>query len=256
MTKLYELNHNGVYYRFSGGEEVQTETYTWASGVTVETNENYLNCTSSNDLLNTWISDQAVDRLYITIYTYENGEITEATRSMYQMMTATGRITCFRKISIPEEQLEDSKKLIADGMVNLFEIKLSDGTYLHLKNDNSGSWGGYDWTGIPIGFDGYSSSAGDNYSRPSMSIANPDGAFSTFVRDGYLNRAVVTRYLVLYDDYVNNRDVYQKRTWIIWAVKTLNKQFIQLELRNPIDGVNFDVPARMYIPPEFPFVEY
>ena len=61
--------------------------------------------------------------------------------------------------------------------------------------------------------------------------------------------------LVLYDDVINNRPVYQKKTWIIWFIKTVNKQLIQVELRNPMDGVNFNVPARRYMPPEFPFTE-
>ena len=70
-----------------------------------------------------------------------------------------------------------------------------------------------------------------------------------------LTRAVCTRYLVLYDDLINDRPIYQKRMWIIWYPRTLNKQYIQFELRNPMDGVNFDVPARVYMPPEFPFVD-
>lgn len=96
---------------------------------------------------------------------------------------------------------------------------------------------------------------GETYLVKVTRLSPPSTTFSTFVRDGYLTRATVTRYLVLYDDFVNNRNVYQKRTWTIWRVTSLNKQYIGLELRNPMDGVNFNVPARRYLPPEFPFVE-
>lgn len=261
MIQLYELNSNGIYFRFSGGDEVQTETYTWMSGITVEKDgDNRMTFVDTTGELSGslgYIPSNAVSRLYITEYTWNEvtKEIVEATRHLWEMTYTSNDITTFYKLSIPEEQLEDAKKLIADGIVQLFEIKLKNGSYIWLKNDNTASWGGRTWTGIPLSFEGYSSAQNDSYSRPAMNIANPDGSFSTFVRDGFLTRASVTRYLVLYDDFINNRNVYQKRTWIIWRVNSLNKQYIGLELRNPMDGVNFDVPARRYIPPEFPFVE-
>ena len=156
---------------------------------------------------------------------------------------------------IPQSHRENNEKLISDGYVHLFEIKLRNGEYLYFKENNTVKWQGRTWTGLPLAFEGYSSATGETLSRPTLSVVNPDGAWSTFVRDGMLTRAVCTRYLVLYDDLINDRPIYQKRMWIIWYPRTLNKQYIQFELRNPMDGVNFDVPARVYMPPEFPFVD-
>lgn len=256
---LYEFDFNNAFtQRLVEGETIQTDTYTWRGVDTIEENDLYLLVSDSTGSFSNYIANNAISKLFVTRYSYNDvsGEIEELVKNLYSEVSSDSKNTSFRMCSIPEVQLEDAQKLLADGIVQLYEIKLADGTYLHLKADNSVSWNGYEWTGIPILFEGYSSAQGDSYSRPTLSIANPDGAFSTFVRDGFLDRAVVNRYVVLYDDIINNNPVYQKKTWIIWFIKTLNKNMIQVELRNPMDGVNFDVPARMYIPPEFPFVDF
>lgn len=256
---LYEFSYNNApVQRLVEGESVQTDTYTWVGVNAINESEFYLNVSDSTSNFSTWIANRAISKMVVTRYKYntESEESEETTKALYVSVSSDEINTTLRRTSIPEEQLEDAQKLIADGIVQLYEIRLSDGTYLHLKADNSVEWNGYQWTGIPILFEGYSSAQGSSYSRPTLSIANPDGAFSTFVRDGFLDRAVVNRYIVLYDDIVNDRPIYQKKTWVIWFIKTLNKNIIQVELRNPMDGVNFDVPARMYIPPEFPFVDF
>lgn len=155
---------------------------------------------------------------------------------------------------IPQSHRENNEKLISDGYVHLFEIKLRNGEYLYFKENNTVKWQGRTWTGIPMAFEGYSSASGESLSRPTLSIANPEGSFSTFIRDGILLRSVITRYSVLYQDILNDNNIYQKKVWVAWNVPQLSRDMLQLELRNPMDGVNFDVPARMYLPPEFPSV--
>lgn len=256
---LYEFNaDNAATQRLVEGESIQVDTYTWVEVDSINESEFYLNVSDSTYSFSTWMSNQSIERVIVTKYKYndETEEFEETVKKVYSEVSSDSVNVILRQTSIPEEHLEDAQKLVADGIVQLYEIKLSDGTYLHLKADNSVEWNGYQWTGIPVLFEGYSSAQGDSYSRPTLSIANPDGAFSTFIRDGFLDRAIVNRYVVLYDDIIHNRPIYQKKTWIIWFIKTLNKNIIQVELRNPMDGVNFDVPARMYIPPEFPFVDF
>ena len=155
---------------------------------------------------------------------------------------------------IPQSHRENNEKLVSDGYVHLFEIKLRNGEYLYFKENNTVKWQGRTWTGIPMAFEGYSSASGESLSRPTLSIANPEGSFSTFIRDGILLRSVITRYSVLYQDILNDNNIYQKKVWVAWNVPQLTRDMLQLELRNPMDGVNFDVPARMYLPPEFPSV--
>jgi phage-related protein len=155
---------------------------------------------------------------------------------------------------IPQSHRENNEKLISDGYVHLFEIKLRNGEYLYFKENNTVKWQGRTWTGIPMAFEGYASASGESLSRPTLSIANPEGSFSTFIRDGILLRSTITRYSVLYQDILNDNNIYQKKVWVAWNVPQLTRDMLQLELRNPMDGVNFDVPARMYLPPEFPSV--
>lgn len=157
-------------------------------------------------------------------------------------------------MALPESHRQNNEKLVADGYVELFEIVLRNGDTIRLKENNTVQWQDKTWTGVPLSFEGYSSAAGDKLSRPVMTVVNPEGYFSTIVRDGHLLKATVTRYSVLYDDIVNNRNVFHKKVWIAWNIPQLTRDMIQVELRNPMDGVNFDVPARMYIPPEFPSV--
>lgn len=156
--------------------------------------------------------------------------------------------------SLPQSHRENNEKLVADGYVHLYEIKLRNGTFLCFKENNTVKWQGRIWTGIPLSFEGYSTAAGDKLARPTLLIANPDGAFSTFIRDGLILRSEITRYSVLYEDILNDKPVFQKKTWIAWNVPSLTREAMTLELRNPMDGVNFDIPARMYLPPEFPSV--
>lgn len=260
MRYLYEFNYGSNFvYRIVQGDSVQTDTYTWTGVQTIQREGDYLSVVDTTGLFPSYVSSNSLAKVivYCSKYNEDSGQIEEGSKQLYTVANTSDTVCTMRVCDIPEEQLEDAQKLLADGLVQLYEIRLnnSDHSYLHLKNDNSVTWNGYDWTGIPILFEGYSSSQGDSYARPTLTVANPDGAFSTFVRDGYLIRAVVNRYIVMYNDLTHNRPIYQKKTWIIWAVKSLNKNFIQVELRNPMDGVNFEVPARMYIPPEFPFVE-
>ena len=44
--------------------------------------------------------------------------------------------------------------------------------------------------------------------------------------------------------------------WIIWTATSINKNYVEFELRNPMDGNNFYIPARQYLPPEFPSVTF
>lgn len=270
---LYEFDFTSSQaQRLVEGETIQTLTYVWTGVTSIEELDYYINITDNSGNFPTWVMNRAVDKLFVTRYKYntETEEIEETTKNLYSNMNADSSTVSLRKCSVPNEHLEDAQKLVADGIVQLYEIKLINNTYIYIKPDNSVTWNGKDWLGLPILFEGYSSAQGDSYARPTLSVANPDyineqdgnarSSFSSLVLPtkeypyGLLNRAVVNRYLVLYDDLVNNRPIYQKKTWIIWFIKTINKNMIQVELRNPMDGVNFDVPARMYIPPEFPFV--
>lgn len=276
---LYEFDFVGSQVqRLVEGTTLQVLDYTWTGVDSIEELDYYINITDNSGNFPTWIMNRSVDKLFVTRRSYdvENETVIEITKNLYSNVNADSSTVSLRKSSIPEEHLEDAQKLTAEGILQFYEIKLINNTYLYLKPDNSVHWNGNDWTGIPILFEGYSTAQADTYSRPTLSIANPDyinaqdgnarSSLSSLVLPsaeypyGLLNRATVNRYLVLSDNVYTDqtdpdwRPIYQKKTWIIWFIKTINKNMVQVELRNPMDGVNFDVPARMYMPPEFPFV--
>lgn len=93
-------------------------------------------------------------------------------------------------------------------------------------------------------------------SRPKLQVVNPEGVFSKIILDGDLDKAFCYRYRVLRRDIDQNRPVYQMLMWIIWTATSINKHYVEFELRNPMDGNNFYIPARQYLPPEFPAVTF
>jgi phage-related protein len=156
---------------------------------------------------------------------------------------------------LPDEQIADASKLTADGIVELFHIILQDGSHLYLKADDTVTWQGHTWEGIGIKMGGISNSSdAGEVSRPQLVVANPAGAFSSFVVTKKLDRAEVMRLRVLRTHILANQNIFSQQSWKVMRVLSLNRQTIAVELRGQMDGPNFMTPARMYMPPEFPTV--
>lgn len=150
---------------------------------------------------------------------------------------------------------EDRLKLSADGIVELFEITLAGGAgTLYLKSNNTVTWQGHTWEGIAIQLTGYGNTSEEELSRPSLSIANPNGILSQYIINGHLEKSLVKRKRVLLEHITGNQNIFQQQSWYISRVTQINKTIASFELRNPIDGPNILCPARMFIPPEFPGV--
>ena len=154
---------------------------------------------------------------------------------------------------IPESHKIENLKLEAEPYVDLIEIQLYNGTILRLKAGEDVEWNGHLWEGYPIYISGYEVDS-EKLSRPTLQAVNPEGIFSSIFINKELEKAVVYRYRVLREDLEANRIIYQRLKWIIWKMKSLTKHWAEMELRNPIDGNNFNVPARLYVQPEFPSV--
>lgn len=156
-------------------------------------------------------------------------------------------------IAIPEEHKQENLNLVGEPYVDLFEIVLKNGTHIYLKNNEDVTWGGHTWEGYPVTFSGYEI-ATEKLSRPSMKLVNPEGVFSSIFVSGDLEKSTINRFRVLRRDIDADRPVYQLMTWVLWNIKTITKDYVEFELRNPMDGNNFYIPARQYIPPEFTLV--
>jgi lambda family phage minor tail protein L len=159
-------------------------------------------------------------------------------------------------MAIPDSHKEENLKLTADAYVDLFHIQLRSGSNFYIKNGDPISWGGNDWESLPISLSGYEVSSDEQVSRPKLQIVNPDGVFSKVILDGEMDKAYIYRYRVLRRDLEADRPVYQMLMWLIWYPTLINKHYVEFELRNPMDGNNFYVPARQYLPPDFPTVTF
>ena len=156
--------------------------------------------------------------------------------------------------SYPASHVEDSLKLIADGIVDLFQIQLVEGGTVYIKNNNTVTYLGNTYEGIAVKLSGVGNSSGDDKARPSLDVANPEGVFSALVGQGKLEGAVVVRIRVLYTHLINNTNINMQQSWTVNKVSSLNRSSISLELRNTLDGSYFKLPARVFAPPEFPMV--
>lgn len=158
-------------------------------------------------------------------------------------------------MSIPQEHRDDAHKLIADGIVYLYELTFTDNSQLHLKNDEDAVWQGKEWEGFALNLTGVDQASDpESRNRPKLTIYNPEGIFSSFIAKGVTDNALVTRYRVLREHLDADRPVYSKQSWRIRRVVSLNKRMATFELRDQLDGQFFLTPARMFTPPEFPLV--
>lgn len=155
----------------------------------------------------------------------------------------------------PESHVEDSQKLEADAIVDLFEITLNDTvTKIYMKMNSTVDYQGKTYQGTLIKIDGVASYADDQVSRPKLSVWNPEGVFSSFIDQGLLDNGRVKRIRVLKEHLDNNVNISRTQQWRITRVASNVKPIIVLELRDMLDGQMFLTPARMFIPPTFPVV--
>lgn len=159
-------------------------------------------------------------------------------------------------MSVPNVHLEEGLKLTADALIDLFAIVLVDNiTTFRFKADNTATWQGNTYTGVAIQMSGDRRSSDNEESRPTLRIMNPNGIFNKPALLGRLDRAIVVRRRVLGRHLEADANISQQRMWYIERVKELvSDQFIGLELRSLADGPAFQLPARIYTPPEFPSV--
>ena len=154
----------------------------------------------------------------------------------------------------PYDHITDGQKLTADGIVDLYEITLTTGDKIYLKANNSVTWQNKDFEGTYIKLGGEKKMTSGEQSRPNLTVINPNGVFSSLIGRGYLNRAEVIRYRLLYQHLLQNKPIFKRTIWRITRIPMVNDSVINLELRSPWDMPNFVTPARMFIPPEFPSV--
>lgn len=158
--------------------------------------------------------------------------------------------------SSPVTHLEEAQKLTADALVDLFTITLkNDPAIFRFKSDDTVTWQGQVYEGMACRMTGDTRSSDGEESRPSLQVMNPLGVFNAAAVSGKLDLATVTRRRVLRQHVLDNVGIYEQRMWYVGRIRELiSGQSITFELRNMTEGANFQIPCRMYIPPEFPTV--
>lgn len=158
--------------------------------------------------------------------------------------------------SAPKSHLEESLLLTADAPVDLYTIILKvSGAEFPFTADRTVTWQGVEYEGIACRMSGDSQNADGEESRPLLQLMNPFGVFNTPAINGLLDYATVIRKRVLGRNVTNNVNIFEQRMWYVGRIRELVAgQGISFELRNMTEGANFQIPCRMYIPPEFPMV--
>lgn len=160
---------------------------------------------------------------------------------------------------IPTEHILDSHKLIADGRVELFELTPAGGEgTLRFKPDNSVTWLGNFYTGIPVNITGEKKTADSGLQMPKMVIGEPNVDLSQFkglIYDETIDNAVIVRYTVLLQNLLNNRNIREVQVYRVKRVEDYSRSKITLQLATLSDALGFSMPIRQYLPPAFPSVQ-
>jgi lambda family phage minor tail protein L len=161
-------------------------------------------------------------------------------------------------MGIPISHAVEGQKLTTIGFVDLYEIHMLSGARFFCKNNDRVEWQDKTYEGWAVQLTGVETSADEQESRPTMVLANRTESrlsmFSPFIESGELDGATVYRRRILRNHLDSNLNVAQTRRWIVTRITSMNDDIIALELRTPTEGTQFLVPARMYMPPEFPTV--
>ena len=158
--------------------------------------------------------------------------------------------------NLPSKHIEDYQKLDADSIVELWEAQPLGGGIIRFKANENLTWLGYEYTGLPLKFDGSQNSADEKASRPNLVLGQQNSLFTPFLYQGALDGAVLRKYKVLGTDITNDTDIKVVETWLISQVVSYTPDGVTLKLRRLSDGPSFVVPARQYIQPEFPNVSF
>lgn len=164
---------------------------------------------------------------------------------------------------VPAPHVEEGLKLTADAEVDLWEIALMnipDGgsAVVRFRDGPMGyttTWANKTFDHMAVQVTGLSRSSEDEKNRPTLRLMNPIGIFNAPAFNGQFDGAVIQRFTVLRQHLEANIPISNNEMWFIGRVKELvSGQSISFELRALSDGPDQLIPARMFIPPEFPFV--
>jgi phage-related protein len=161
--------------------------------------------------------------------------------------------------TIPAEHIADSHKMIADGIIELFELVPAGGSgVIRFKADNDVTWRSNLYNGLPMGLSGEKMSADSGLASPRLTLGQNNVDLSLFkplIFDGSLDNAVVTRIKILKDDMINNRLIRRLQIYRVKRVESYTRTNVILQLATFSDSLGFQLPYRAYTQPSFPSVQ-
>ena len=150
---------------------------------------------------------------------------------------------------------EQARVLNPDPYVDLYEVRVNPSAVVRLTNHPNVDWLGSTWENWAVELNGLAAKTTEKLNRPQLRLANLNGVFSPIVAGGLVYQGSVARYRVLLQDLQDGRPSYLRNFWEVAKVASLSKDAIVLELRAPMDRQDYSLPARQFIPPEFPYVK-
>jgi phage-related protein len=157
--------------------------------------------------------------------------------------------------NFPQSISDTVHELAPDAIAKLYEIKLSNGAIIRLCPTAEVTWQGNLYEEVPCNLVGLGQSSDSKVNRPKFSFVNPEGVFTAQVYNGVVDNALITRIRILKADLDADNDFAIRETFKVSRIMQLGQQMVTLELRDVMDGHQFKLPARQYLPPEFPHVK-
>lgn len=154
----------------------------------------------------------------------------------------------------PTDHQWDAVKLTGDGKVDLFEIVCLDGMKFFLKNSDTVTYNSVTYEGVALQFGGSRRTSKEETPRPSLTLVNPEGVLSQYVLDELFDFGKVVRRQLLRAELDGNTGAPYEEKYFIARATSLTKRSVTFELRGYSDRFNANIPARMYILPDFPMV--
>lgn len=160
--------------------------------------------------------------------------------------------------AIPQSHIEDAHKLIADAKISLYKLYPVSGGTIYFKGDNSVTWLGDLYEGIPCELGGEKLSSDTSTPTPRLAIGQQDLdllPFKGLINDGLLDGAKLVRHKVLLDNIINNINVKETTTFRVKRIESYSRTSISLVLATYSGATSQTLPHRQYLPPDFPYVQ-
>lgn len=158
---------------------------------------------------------------------------------------------------IPASHITDSQLLSADGIVDLYELTPLVGGTLYFKPDNTVTWLGNQYFGLPCAISGLDMSADKAASQPKLQIGQDNidlSIFKPLVHDGYADGADLVYRRILLTNLLANANICEIRHFRVKRVESYSRASISLQLSTASDAITFTLPRQQYYPPAFPAV--